>query len=1623
MSMGVSRCLLLALLGVFLWPVSALSREAHKAEAAPIKFEQARFNQELGNGHLYFMAHDYTPAEDRFLPPPRHLKPAPFLSFELRPDIETYNIKHYRDLQRKYPKYQKGKPAFGSKELMLKEKDRLGQQRVVRLSYGGQTRYLWGSRHSDTHVVYTGDTRFYGLTSGKHTVQATLWLENGYRFDGDFTVTVDAVDPRQVKSLEEDESRDLPRSRQRAERANARFNDWTGHLRALLKYVPDAVKYQGRTPEQLQPYFDEIYAMVAGIPTFEAERHWRSQNDRETWESYRTRQYDHYLSEYANLIARYGGRDRLWEALDYANQLEAVGRWPNGLLGRVANSYYGYTGDHLMTRVLLQRSFDNSMRVARDNQARGNFFGSAFVDHRKDWPKLLMPYQERGPVVVLEPPPEPETAAVDTAVPLADDALERIRRMDEILSGVEERLQAGLLEIQLKTQGAAEIRLTMKELSKRRGDEQDPALKKKMQERVNANRRLLKDSADERRAEVAQLTALMRETVTRVQALYEPGGFGEVEPHARTRMDAALARQRMLEMQIALAQGLPGEAIVLARAQRLEYRMGGISYYIEGMAHLQNNDPASALDTFRMARERNLESPGQGFEALVRATEVRILRTLQRMSRLSEQQFRADYDRWIGNKANLHLEEQDAVWSEYVWDAVANRGWYDTVSGVFGAQEAQARGDEVATVADDMAKNYLGLNVLAELRKHYPLDTIRGMNADQFKAALAARWPDREISEEQAQRMRAVAVHAFQIPDVQVVAGGDTLGAGDILSAPLVRRLQAENLVDHVWSRGWELAAEGGNTLINGWSVFTTLAPSAKLSMLKHSGKLRGYRQATAELENVASLGEWFTASTPMQKALESMAKTKAGQHALQVAAKVHDISEDSLRGAIAVNAGNFAAGYAANQMVNKHLGKEAALLFDLFSMVGGASPEVYGKAYKQMSMHADEAAAVAGNMRRLAQSTARQASQLDDVLARTRQALDGPPNPALVAELRQTLQALPDLPPEATRRAAAALDAMENGATVSARQSLTDLERAGQRLTTRARQAEAMAEGMEQAAATLPAPTAATRQAPPGATRQAASAPAGVTRRAEGAAPPAAGPRATVVPLEAGGVGNPAGPTRAGIQDAAGNAAVGEAVPGAEATGALPDPAYINESYPLRERLGQGRFTADAGNPLYPADRALLNGKFDEALNEYQVLLTRHGDDAALIRQLEEKIQLARRQQALAAQRVAGQAEGGPRLHDGSGKANLKQVEAIVAGEQPGAFIKVSQHAGTGGSASEPWFVVDEHGKTLAVVKKAVGFGGHPEGAIEEMASLLSERLNRGGVPRTRQHVLQRPGSPAPERMIVTEIMPEGPELKAAALSPAQLLRHKDEIAEDFVFSTFLGDGDRHFGNYRVASDGRLIPFDYGLADVLPNHGRYRNALYGELAETVRQNQDELVRLKSQLANLPEGGQRHADLEALVQRTEGDIRINTFNRDVNSLYHDANFPTPPTVDSPAFRDYVKAQMRRHIKHGTRGWDAQGGVLADGIGLETLSPHLEKLRGRLDSGAIDEIVDRAFANGPHKGYTKQLLKTRLEVMEEVLEEFFPRMPPALSAKILPWPLRPAQASRPPLWAWDLRLAA
>ncbi|MEE4661124.1 MAG: hypothetical protein V2J89_11705, partial [Halieaceae bacterium] len=428
------RAMFVAFLGILTGPAMAAT-EKGAGERAPIMFKPVQFNKELDDGRVYLLVHDHTPAEDRFLPPPRNLKPAPYMMVDLRPNLITYNIKHYRDHQGRYPQSWKGKPAPDSKEMMLRESNRLHQDHVIRLSYGGETRYVWGSYHSDTHVVRTGDTRFYGLGPGKHAVHATVWLENGYRFDQNFTLAVGEMDARRVKSLEEAESRDLPRSRERAGKANARFHEWTQHLDALLKFVPEAMKHQGRTPEQMGPYFDEIYAMVAGIPTFEADRNWRSQNDRETWESYRARQYQRYLAEYAELIATYGGPDRLWLALDYANQMEAVSHWPMRLLYQVANSYYGYTGDHLVTRRLLQRAYDNTLRVSRDNLAKGHVLGVAFVDHRKDWPQALIPREDIGPLVNLVPPPAPEEAQPQAPTAMADDALDRIRRMDEILSG------------------------------------------------------------------------------------------------------------------------------------------------------------------------------------------------------------------------------------------------------------------------------------------------------------------------------------------------------------------------------------------------------------------------------------------------------------------------------------------------------------------------------------------------------------------------------------------------------------------------------------------------------------------------------------------------------------------------------------------------------------------------------------------------------------------------------------------------------------------------------------------------------------------------------------------------------------------------------------------------------------------------------------------------------------------------------------------------------------------------------------------------------------------------------------------------------------------------------------
>ncbi len=56
---------------------------------------------------------------------------------------------------------------------------------------------------------------------------------------------------------------------------------------------------------------------------------------------------------------------------------------------------------------------------------------------------------------------------------------------------------------------------------------------------------------------------------------------------------------------------------------------------------------------------------------------------------------------------------------------------------------------------------------------------------------------------------------------------------------------------------------------------------------------------------------------------------------------------------------------------------------------------------------------------------------------------------------------------------------------------------------------------------------------------------------------------------------------------------------------------------------------------------------------------------------------------------------------------------------------------------------------------------------------------------------------------------------------SEAEFLYAKREIAQDKAFSAFLGDHDRHMGNYYYTQDGRVLSIDHGMADLAEGRAR----------------------------------------------------------------------------------------------------------------------------------------------------------------------------------------------------------
>ncbi len=228
--------------------------------------------------------------------------------------------------------------------------------------------------------------------------------------------------------------------------------------------------------------------------------------------------------------------------------------------------------------------------------------------------------------------------------------------------------------------------------------------------------------------------------------------------------------------------------------------------------------------------------------------------------------------------------------------------------------------------------------------------------------------------------------------------------------------------------------------------------------------------------------------------------------------------------------------------------------------------------------------------------------------------------------------------------------------------------------------------------------------------------------------------------------------------------------------------------------------------------DRLVIRGEYEAALAGYHQrlgLLRQLGaGDTPQVKMLAEKTRRVRT--IVETRRRFAQAAAGP--DDGhNAKISTDDVKAIDA--EAGVQKVRMALPGEQGTYSDPYWVWR---KTEKGLQKDGVFKGSGEGFADHY-DLRAERVYADvgdivgvDVPACAQGKMTI-GGQAREGIYVRNA--NGTCLKH--MSREAQIALKPQIARDRVLAAFLGDHDRHMGNYLVTSDGKVISIDHGMADV----------------------------------------------------------------------------------------------------------------------------------------------------------------------------------------------------------------
>ena len=1072
-------------------------------------------------------------------------------------------------------------------------------------------------------------------------------------------------------------------------------------------------------------------------------------------------------------------------------------------------------------------------------------------------------------------------AAVPAPPPPPATAMPRLREMENALLGLEDKLQGSLIAIKLATEVIQEKQREIQRLRAALVDLEDPLDRLTLETALAHAREDVSAAVRSRDELITGVFSLMEDALKRVGTLRESMAFGELTARADRIVQATRIRSDFLRMQTYLLTGEGAKLRDLALEVKSRSFQTGTGLYFEALSDLLDGNPVRALSNLRSARGYGLG--GGAFDTFERQIEIQLLHTIQARATAASEEFEKEYERWIAAKAETNLDPNK---SRFGWLVERGlwRGWYDTISGLTpaGIGEAAARGREMGVVKDDMAQLHIGLGLIAGLREAgFSLQQIKNMDGIAFRAAMR-KAADRDIPEEDLDRLRRMLVRAFTEPSLRKLASGEELTGPENLAADLAPALKSPG-----WATAAEYAAWGGN-FATGWQVLVTLLPSARASWTVGL-------QGAGQVRETMTMAEWFASSRPAVEAMSRLSGVPGGQKILASLTILHRWSNRSLARGMAVGVGSALLEAGLAHAASAYLGEDAKYLVDALQMIGLTTPEFYAEAFRAARIPAREARRMAARIAAASRETAESIQTVRAVAEKAWALIDGGAAPATLRALREELEALPGLPDELRLPLRESLEHAERGTAAAARESMHSYERLAENAQKTARAGEEGARALENAAAHIP-------DEPP---RQPSTS------------------------------GTPAAPA---------------------ASRSLPadSPRFLTQQ--------PDAFT-------HNADRLVAQGRFEEAAVEYQKLLAKaEGNEriAAAVRTKLVQVEAAIKERA-ALERLRLQAPTPPRVRtpetgDPISPGLLEDIrEAARNGyrtppEGPPPLhleavgeplhlqrIKPPEEATT----ADPSFVIGREGKPIAVVKKALGSSGHEEGIAEELASRIFEVLGRPG-PRSR--VVQLTVEGKTEKYIVTQLFPHGTELRDLSPTTGQLLARKEDLAEDLVYSLFLGDGDRHLGNYRVLDSGETLPFDYGLADLFPEHAQYR------VPADVREAQEVLAR------------------PGISPKMREQLEKLEFAR---QLYYDPRFSTPPPIDSPEFKEFVRGTMEKHLAWATRGWSESGqSILQSAVRFEEMAPHIRELQEVRQT--LPRILDLVMKNHPQRGYTQKLLETRLE---------------------------------------------